>query len=50
LTAGVHSAALPGEVKGAASRVDAIGPRDAISRALGALADAAVGGPAFISV
>ena len=50
LTAGVNEASLPGEIKGAASRVDAIGPKDAISRAVGALHAAALGTPAFVSV
>jgi CheY-like chemotaxis protein len=50
LTAGVNRASLPGEVKGAASRVDAIGPTDAVSRAVGALHAAALGSPAFVSV
>ena len=50
VTAGVNEANLPGEIKGAASRVDAIGPRDAIARAVGALHAAALGTPAFVSV
>jgi CheY-like chemotaxis protein len=50
LSAGVIAANLPGEVKGAASRVDAIGPKDAIARAVGALHAAALGTPAFVSV
>ncbi|MEQ1787042.1 MAG: response regulator [Acidimicrobiales bacterium] len=50
LTAGVTNAGLPGEVKGAASRVDTVGPKDAIARAIGALRQAAVGTPTFVSV
>jgi CheY-like chemotaxis protein len=50
LSAGVLAANLPGEIKGAASRVDAIGARDAIARAVGALHAAALGTPAFVSV
>lgn len=50
LSAGVTAGSLPGEVKGAASRVDAIGARDAVARAIGALHAAAVGSPAFVSV
>jgi CheY-like chemotaxis protein len=50
LTIGVSNAGLPGEIKGAASRVDAIGPKDAIARAVGALHGAALGSPAFVSV
>jgi CheY-like chemotaxis protein len=50
LTAGVTRASLPGEIKGAASRVDAIGAKDAVSRAVGALHAAALGSPAFVSV
>ena len=41
---------VPGEVKGAASRVDGVGAKDAIARALGALQSAALGSPAFVSV
>jgi hypothetical protein len=50
VTTGVNEASLPGEIKGAASRVDTIGPRDAIARAVGALHAAALGTPAFVSV
>lgn len=50
LTARVNSAGLPGEVKGAASRVDAVGPKDAVARAIGALHGAALGSPSFVSV
>jgi hypothetical protein len=50
LTAALRSSSLPGEVKGAASRVDARGVDDAVARTLGALYDAAVGMPAFVSV
>jgi CheY-like chemotaxis protein len=50
LTAGVNDAKLPGEIKGAASRVDTVGATDAVARAVGALHGAAVGSPAFVSV
>jgi hypothetical protein len=50
LTATLRTSSLPGEVKGAASRVDAMGPGDAVSRAIGALQAAALGSPAFVSV
>jgi CheY-like chemotaxis protein len=50
LTAGVTEAKLPGEVKGATSRVDTVGANDAVARAVGALQGAAVGSPAFVSV
>jgi CheY-like chemotaxis protein len=50
LVGGVSAANLPGEVKGAASRVDAVGATDAVARAIGALHGAAVGTPAFVSV
>ena len=50
LVAGVSAANLPGEVKGAVSRVDTVGANDAVARAIGALQGAAVGSPAFVSV
>lgn len=50
LTAGVNRASLPGEIKGAASRVDTVGPKDAVARAIGALRGAALGSPSFVSV
>ncbi len=50
LSAGVSNANLPGEVKGAASRVDTIGPKDAVARAVDALHAAALGSPSFVSV
>lgn len=50
LTAAVREAGLPGEVKGAASRVDEIGAKDAVARAVGALQAAAVGSSPFLSV
>jgi CheY-like chemotaxis protein len=50
LTSAVRDAGLPGEVKGAASRVDGIGAKDAVSRAIGALQPAAVGSSPFLSV
>jgi two-component system invasion response regulator UvrY len=49
-TAVLRTSSLPGEVKGAASRVDTMGPSDAIARAIGALHSAAVGSPSFVSV
>jgi CheY-like chemotaxis protein len=50
LTAALRGSSIPGEVKGAASRVDALGPADAVARAIGALQRAAVGSPGFVSV
>lgn len=50
LSAGVSRANLPGEIKGAASRVDNVGPRDALARAVGALQAAALNSPSFVSV
>lgn len=50
LTEGVRKAGLPGELKGAASRVDEVGAKDAVARAIGAIQGAAVGSPAFVSV
>ena len=50
LTAGIENAGLPGEIKGAASRVDAIGVKDALARAIGALKAASAGSPSFLSV
>jgi CheY-like chemotaxis protein len=50
LTVALRGSSIPGEVTGAASRVDALGPGDAVARATGALQAAAVGGPAFVSV
>ncbi len=50
LIAAVREAGHPGEVKGAASRVDTIGARDAIARAIGALQAADVSAPSFVSV
>lgn len=50
LTASVRAQALPGEVKGAASRIDTMGPKDAVARAVGALQSAALGSPSFVSV
>lgn len=49
LLAGVHEARLPGEVKGAAGRVDARGGQDAVERAIRAVRDAHVGSPSFVS-
>lgn len=50
LTAGVRKAGLPGEIKGAVSRVDAIDAKDAVARAIGAFQAASVGSPSFLSV
>lgn len=50
LTTAIRGAGLPGEVKGAASRVDSVGAADAVARAVGALQSATVGSPAFVSV
>ena len=50
LTAALRTSSLPGEVKGAASRVDTMGAGDAVARAEGALQAATVGSPAFVSV
>jgi CheY-like chemotaxis protein len=50
LTAALRTSSLPGEVKGATSRVDSMGANDALARAIGELQSAAVGTPAFISV
>jgi CheY-like chemotaxis protein len=50
LIADVRGSSLPGEVKGAASRVDSLGANDAMARALGALQGATVDSPPFLSV
>jgi CheY-like chemotaxis protein len=50
LTGALRTTSLPGEVKGAASRIDARGIDDAVAKTLGALYDASVGMPAFVSV
>ncbi len=50
LTVVVREIGIPGEVKGAASRVDSVGAKDAVSRAVGALQAVGVGAPAFVSV
>lgn len=50
VTAAIGRDPLPGEVKGAAARVDTIGATDAVARAVGALGAAAVGGPPYVSV
>ncbi len=50
LVASLRGWSIPGEVKGAASRVDAVGAADALSRALGALQEAEAGRPSFVSV
>lgn len=49
-TNALRGSSLPGEVKGSASRLDAMGAADAVARATGALQTAAVGGAAFLSV
>lgn len=46
----VKAQGLPGEVRGAASRVDAMGATDAVARAIGALHGASSDSPALISV
>jgi len=46
----VRSASIPGELKGAASRVDALGSKDAVARVIGALRGTTAGSPAFLSV
>jgi CheY-like chemotaxis protein len=50
LVSSLRTTSLPGEVKGAASRVDSLGPADAVNRAVGSLRTATVGSPAFLSV
>lgn len=50
LTAGVREMQLPGEVRGAAARVDAAGTRDALARTVAALQAASLSSPSFVSV
>jgi CheY-like chemotaxis protein len=50
LTEAVRDAGLPGEVKGAASRIDGVGAKEAVARAIGALQPAAAGSSPFLSV
>lgn len=50
LTEAVRTAGLPGEIKGAASRVDSLGAKDAVARAIGALQPAAIGSSTFLTV
>jgi CheY-like chemotaxis protein len=50
LSSGVRREGLPGEIRGAASRVDSIGGKDAVDRAKGALLDASLKSPPFVSV
>jgi CheY-like chemotaxis protein len=50
LTAAARSAGLPGELRGAASRVDDIGARDAVARAVGALRAVSLESNTFVSV
>lgn len=50
LTASVRGSGLPGEIKAAASRVDSVGGKDAMARAIGALQGSSVGSPSFVSV
>jgi CheY-like chemotaxis protein len=50
LTTALRSLSLPGEVKGAAGRVDSMGANDAVARTVGSLQTASVGSPAFLSV
>jgi len=50
LTAEVRAQGLPGELKGVASRVDAMGATDALARAIGALQGATSDSPSLLSV
>jgi CheY-like chemotaxis protein len=50
LVATLSALSLPGEVRAAASRVDAAGPSDAVARAMGALRSVTVASPTFVSV
>jgi len=50
LSAGLRTSSLPGDVKGAATRIDARGATEAVDRVLGALGNGSVGLPAFVSV
>ena len=50
LQAEVHTQALPGDLRAAASRVDAMGAPDAVARAVGALQSAGPDTPSFQSV
>ena len=50
LMAALRSSSLPGEVKGAASRVDSLGAPDAVARTIGALQSANESSPSFVSV
>ena len=50
VTEAVRGVRLPGEVKGAASRVDAMGAKDAVAKAIGALKGTVVGGTEFLRV
>jgi CheY-like chemotaxis protein len=50
LMAKLPALGLPGEVRGAASRVDSMGPADAVARVVGALSSATVASPSFLSV
>jgi two-component system chemotaxis response regulator CheY len=46
----MRGGAIPGELKGAASRVDAVGPKEAFARVMAALRGTTLGSPAFLSV
>lgn len=50
VTSAMGDSALPGEVKGSTGLVGAIGPKEAVARAIGALRDATTGGPALLEV
>jgi CheY-like chemotaxis protein len=50
LMATLPSLSLPGEVRGAASRVDAMGGTDAVARVVGALSTASLASATFVSV
>jgi hypothetical protein len=46
----VREANVPGQLRGVAGRVDALGPRDAVARVTGALQGVSPGDPPFVSV
>lgn len=50
LTAGARAMQLPGEVRGAAARVDSLGAKDALARTVAALQTASLSSPSFVSV
>jgi CheY-like chemotaxis protein len=49
LSSALRGSGIPGEIRGAGSRVDAVGGRDAVARAIGALQGATLANPAFVS-